>query len=244
MVMSVDGTDTDEEHTITMGMTADLLELIMQTCILNPHVVFKCSQMVLVFVDFKVHDPKWFQCNLQVSSSTFDRLLEMIEMHPIFSNDAIVSQSPVSMQLAIVMFQFGHDGNAASVEVIAQWSGVSASSVVNCMCRVMIAFLVLHDSAIHWPSEEEKEELKEWVEVVSCFAWRDGYCMVNGTPVILFQKPGYHGEVYFNRKSNYSLDLQVRFTLFLHVHLLIMTAHYPPKSLYNRLCDWALWKCT
>jgi len=143
-----------------------------------------------------------------------------------------------------LQFRFDHDGNAASVEEIAQWSGVSAGSVVNCTCRVMIAFLALHDSAICWPSEDEKEESKEWVEVVSCFAWQDGYCMVNRTPVVLFQKPGYHGKAYFDQKSNYSLNLQVGFTLFLHVCLLIMTAHYPSKSLYNQLCDWALWKCT
>ena len=73
----------------------------------------------------------------------------------------------------------------------------------------MIAFLALHDSAIHWPSEEEKEEAKEWVESVSCHAWRDGFCMANGTPTNLFQKPGYHGEAYFDRKSNYSLNVQV-----------------------------------
>jgi len=224
MTMSIDGadSDTDEEHTITMGTTADLLQLIMQTRVLNPHIVSKCSQMVLVLVDFKIHDPKRFRRNLRVSSSTFDRLLEMIETHPIFSNDAINSQSPVSMQLAIAMFRFGHDGNAASVEAIAQWSGVSAGSVVNCTRRVMIAFLALHDSAIRWPSEEEKEESKEWVEGVSCFAWRDGYCMADGTPVVLFQKPGYHGEAYFDRKCNYSLNLQVRSTLFFCMRLLIM----------------------
>jgi hypothetical protein len=73
----------------------------------------------------------------------------------------------------------------------------------------MVAFLALHDAAVRWPSEEEKEEAKEWVEAVSCAAWRDGYCMVDGTPTNLFQKPGYHGEAYFDRKSNYSLNVQV-----------------------------------
>jgi hypothetical protein len=136
----------------------------------------------------------------------------MIETDPIFSNNANVSQGPVSEQLAITMFQFGHYGNTPSVEAVVQWAGVSAGSVVNCTRRVMIAFLTLHDSAIHWPSEDEKEESKQWVEVASCYAWRDGYCMVDGTPVVLFQKPGFHGEAYFDRKCNYSLNLQVRLT--------------------------------
>jgi hypothetical protein len=221
--MSVDDADTDEERIITMGMTADLLQVITETRILNPHLVAKCSQLDLILIDFKLHDPKRFRSNLRVSAGTFDSLLVMIDTHPIFLNNANVSQIPVSEQLAIAMFRFGHNGNAASVEAVAQWAGVSAGTVVNCTRRVIIAFLALHDSAVCWPSEDEKEESKQWVEGVSCYAWRDGYCMVDGTPVVLFQKPGYHGEAYFDRKSNYSLNLQVRLTLF-HVHVFLLNS--------------------
>jgi hypothetical protein len=241
--MSVDGTtDTDEERTSIMGMTADLLQVITETRVLNPHLVAKCSQLDLILIDFKFHDPKRFRHNLRVSASTFDSLLDMIETHPIFLNDANVSQGPVSKQLAVAMFRFGHNGNAASVEAVAQWAGVSAGTIVNCTRRVMIAFLALHDSAIRWPSEDEKENSKQWVETVSCYAWRDGYCMVDGTPIVLFQKPGFHGEAYFDRKSNYSLNLQVRLTLFyVRVSAKIWIACYPAKSPHNRLCNWALW---
>jgi hypothetical protein len=218
-IISVDGTDsdTDEERTIMMGMTADLLQVIIETRVLNPNLVAKCSQLDLILIDFKFHDPKRFRLNLRVSANTFDNLLKMIETDPIFLNDGRYSQAPVSNQLAIAMFRFGHNGNAASVDAVAQWAGVSAGTVVNCTRRVMIAFLALHDSAIRWPSMEEKEMSKQWVETVSCYAWRDGYCMVDGTPIVLFQKPGFHGEAYFDRKSNYSLNLQVRITLF-HEH--------------------------
>jgi hypothetical protein len=44
----------------------------------------------------------------------------------------------------------------------------------------MVAFLALHDVAVHWPTDEEKERAKEWVESVSCAEWRDGFCMVDG----------------------------------------------------------------
>src|SRR6202522_4264781 len=208
--MSIDGTDTDEERTIIMGMTVDLLHVITKTRVLTPHIVTKCSQLDLVLIDFKFHDPKRFWHNLRVSASTFDSLLEMIETDPVFSNASNISQTPIIKQMAIAMFWFGHNGNAASVEAVAQWAGVSARTVVNCTRRVMIAFLALHDSTIRWPSEDEKENSKQWVEAVSCYEWRDGYCMVDGTPIVLFQKPGFHGEAYFDRKSNYSLNLQVR----------------------------------
>ena len=121
--MSIDCADTDEENTVAMGMTADLLQVITETRVLNPHLVAKCSQLDLVLINFKFHDPKRFRNNLQVSASTFDSLLDMIKLHPIFMNNANFFQGPVSKQLAVAMFRFGHDGNAASVEAIAQWAG-------------------------------------------------------------------------------------------------------------------------
>lgn len=242
--MSIDGygTDTDEERSLIMGMTADLLQVVTETRVLNPHLVDKCSQLDLILISFKFRDPKRFRQNLRVSTNTFDSLLKMIETHTIFMSDAYVSQCPVSIQLAIAMYRFGHDGNASSVEAVAQWAGVSVGTVVNCTRRVMIAFLALHDSAIRWPTEDEKEKSKQWVETVSCYAWRDGYCMVDGTPIVLFQKPGYHGEAYFDRKSNYSLNLQVRLTIFyVGVSANIWSACYPAKPPHNRLRNWALW---
>ena len=144
----------------------------------------------------------------------FDMLLNMIKEDLVFSNNSTVLQLPVEKQFAITLFRFGHNGNVASVEAIAQWAGVCCGTVVNSTRRVIIAFLALHDSAIRWPLEEEKEEAKEWVESVSCPEWRDGFCMVNGTLVPLFEKPGHHGKAYFDRKSNYSLNVQVSSELF------------------------------
>src|SRR6202522_840850 len=166
---------------------------------------------------------------------------KMIETDPVFSNASNVSQTPIIKQMAIAMFRFGHNGNAASVEAVAQWAGVSAGTVVNCTRRVMIAFLVLHDSTIRWPSEDEKENSKQWVEAVSCYAWRDGYCMVDGTPIVLFQKPGFHGEAYFDRKSNYSLNLQVRLTTLFHVYLLLFGQLVTLPNL--RIIDYVIGHC-
>ena len=135
--MSVDAAiDTDEERSIILGTAADLLQIITETRVLNPHLVNKCSQLDLILIDFKFHDPKHFQHNLQVSASTFDSLLEMIETHPVFLNDTYTSQSPVNRQLAVAMFWFGHNGNAASVEAVAQWAGVSAGTIVNRVTKV------------------------------------------------------------------------------------------------------------
>ncbi|GAW01816.1 DDE family endonuclease [Lentinula edodes] len=107
------------------------------------------------------------------------------------------------------MFRFGHFGNEASVESIAQWAGMSAGTVVNATRRVMVAFLALHDDVIHWPTARMKEEAKEWVEAATCAEWRNGWIFVDGTLIPLAEKPAYHGEAYFDRKSNYSLNVQL-----------------------------------
>ena len=78
----------------------------------------------------------------RVSTSTFDSLLKMIETHTIFMSDAYVSQCPVSIQLAIAMYHFGHDGNASSVEAVAQWAGVSVGTFFNCTLLQILSLLV------------------------------------------------------------------------------------------------------
>jgi hypothetical protein len=105
---------------------------------------------------------------------------------------------PIEHQLVITLYHFGHFGNSASVEGIAQWVGCSAGMVVNVTQHIMVAFLTLHDDVIHWPSAEEKEEAKVWVEAASCATWRDGWLMVDDTLMPLAEKPAFYGEVYFD----------------------------------------------
>ena len=47
-----------------------------------------------------------------------------------------------------MLYRLGHFGSAASVDAIAQWAGCSAGAVINATCRVMMAFLLLHNQAI------------------------------------------------------------------------------------------------
>lgn len=227
-----------------MHATAMLLEETLKTRVINPNLVKKHSQLLLVLVDFKNNDHKRFRRNLRVSPSTFDELVIRIQDHDVFKNDSHVRQFPVEVQLAVALFRFGHEGNAASVSAIAQWAGISEGTVVNYTRHVIIAFLALHDTTVRWPSEEDKEEAKRWVESVSCVAWRDGFCMGDGTLVSIFEKPGYHGEAYFDRKGGYSLNLQVSFLTSLpHPKSHRIAVSDPSEPPRNRLCCWSLRQC-
>ncbi|KAG2340370.1 hypothetical protein BDR05DRAFT_1035276 [Suillus weaverae] len=78
----------------------------------------------------------------------------------------------------------------------------------------MIAILKHHDDAIHFDpldreDQEERKRSQQWVEGRTCREWCGGFLCVDGTPFNLFQKPGWHGEGFFDKNSNYSLTAQV-----------------------------------
>ena len=219
---SDDDLSTDAEEDVLfirrLATLQDQINYLTSTRVLFPNRVHKLSQLYLVLVLYKEDDHKRFRQNLRVNPETFDELITRIEDDPIFVSDGPQNQMPLNEQLAIALFRFGHHGNAASVESIAQWAGTSAGMVVNATRRVITAFLTLHDTVIRWPSAREKEDAKEWVEAATCVAWRNGCVFVDGTLVPLAEKPGYHGEAYFDRKSNYSLNVQVSNMAYFFLH--------------------------
>jgi hypothetical protein len=81
--------------------------------------------------------------------------------------------------------------------------------VINVTNRCLIAFLALHDKAVMMPPEEERKRAKEYMETVTCPEWRNRFLLVDGTKFALSQKPGLHGEAWFDKNKNYSIDCQV-----------------------------------
>jgi len=170
------------------------------------------AQMPHVLTTLKELRLDHFRQSLRVSPSTFDRILAKISDDPVFFNNSNNPQEPVEEQLAITLYRFGHNGNAASLQKVAYWAGVGKGTVTVATRRVMTAVLRPNfmKEAVRFPSEEEKEAAKAWVEAHSCKAWRDGWCLVDGTLVPLYSRPYWFGESYFDRKCNYSLNIQVR----------------------------------
>ncbi|KAJ3975086.1 hypothetical protein EV361DRAFT_553322 [Lentinula raphanica] len=140
---------------------------------------------------WKANQPDQFRENLRVTPKTFGELVADIEDDLVFMNSSQNEQIPVSDQLAITLYRFGHFGNGANLQQVANWSGYSKGL------------------AVHPLTTEEKEEAKGWIESHLCKAWRNGYCMVDGTLVVLAERPYWFGESYFDQKCNYSLNFQV-----------------------------------
>ncbi|KIL57516.1 hypothetical protein M378DRAFT_33627, partial [Amanita muscaria Koide BX008] len=155
--------------------------------------------------------PDRFRTNLRVDPMTFDKIVAKIIDDPIFANDSRNAQLPVEEQLGVALFRFGHDGNAASMQKVADWTGLGKGTVHLCTRRVIIAITRPHfmQDAVRMPTPAEKSKAKAWVQKHSCRAWRNGWCFVDGTLVPLCDRPYWFGQSYFDRKQNYSLNIQI-----------------------------------
>jgi hypothetical protein len=169
------------------------------------------AQMPHTLEVLKIERPDQFREILRITPHTFDKLREKIEHDPVFFNNSNNAQIPVEEQLAIALYRFGHDGNAASQASVGRWAGAGKGSPALHTKRIMTAILrqSFMSEAVRMPTAEEKSKAKAWVEAHSCRAWRHGWIFVDGTLIPLFDRPHWYGESYFDRKCNYSLNIQV-----------------------------------
>ena len=103
-------------------------------------------------------------------------------------------------------------GNAASLTKIDDLYGMRKDTVDKVCHRVITAIQSSNLRTIHvrWPAKSEREKAKKWVEEqTGVKEWRNGFCMVDGTLIPLYQKPSHYGETFFDRKNNYSINVQI-----------------------------------
>jgi hypothetical protein len=174
------------------------------------------DHLQLLLTNWKVNRPEIFRSYLRITPQGFDDLVAILQDDPIFHNNSTNEQTPVDKQVAIALYRFGHHGNAASQMKVALWAGVGYGTVSLFTSRVMAATCSdrFRHSALRWPNEEAKKAAKNWVENASCPAWRNGWLMVDGTLVPLFMRPPFFGNTWFDRKSNYSLNVQVSLIIY------------------------------
>ncbi|KAH9925509.1 uncharacterized protein B0H18DRAFT_842701, partial [Fomitopsis serialis] len=151
-----------------------------------------------------------FRKELCITPFTFDRVLARICNDPVFANESNNKQMPIADQLAIALFRFGHSGNGVRLTRVAAWSGYAKGTILLATRRVLTAILrkEFMEAAVPPVMEHEKERAKRWVEARSCRVWHNGWLMVDGTLIPLYTRPFWYGESYFDRKCNYSMNIQ------------------------------------
>jgi len=143
----------------------------------------------------------------RMSKTSFFRLLERFDAHPVFQNGNNHKQTDVWIQLLVALNRFGCYGNGASRGSLARTFGISAGTVNMFTSRVMQVILELEPEFLYWPNAEERQQIS------SLFGQKFGLpgCVgiVDGTPFNLSQRPAIEGSSFFNRKSNYAFNIQL-----------------------------------
>lgn len=149
-----------------------------------------------------------FKQLVRMKKSSFLKLLGIISKNPIFGQpDSRHKQAPVWVQLLVVLQRLGCDGNGVSVGRCGMNSGFSVGSVCKFSERVFRAILSLQSDVIFWPDFEERRIISDWFDDKFGLP---GVCgILDGTPAVLYQRPGYQGEIYWTRKSHYAINVQL-----------------------------------
>ncbi|KAF8573191.1 hypothetical protein K439DRAFT_1650049 [Ramaria rubella] len=120
------------------------------------------------YLQERIHIPKThpalFRSLLRVTPSTFDVSLSKIQDHPVFQSNSEKQQIPVNQQLAVVLYRFGHYGNAASMQKVGLWAGLGYGTVDKCTRRVMKAVCDegFRRVVMRWPDDIQREEASRW----------------------------------------------------------------------------------
>ncbi|KNE99730.1 hypothetical protein PSTG_07018 [Puccinia striiformis f. sp. tritici PST-78] len=183
----------------------EMLQLILSNRYLsirpNPitHEEFNLAKM------FDMRDEDFKQA-VRTTRDGFMWLLEQIYAHPIFHNNSPRQQLPIPHQLALTLERLGSNGNGASVGRFSRNLSVGRGTVIKVSRRVIEAINSLSVDHIVWPSQARRQE-------ISAVLREEGFegCVgfVDGTTIPLHQRPGLDGEVYWNRKKQYSINVQV-----------------------------------
>ncbi|THU93178.1 hypothetical protein K435DRAFT_670685 [Dendrothele bispora CBS 962.96] len=204
--------DEDDDEELNDPLSTVLLEalagLYASRYTVERRAILKTSHNLnLLLNTYKRDRPEIFRSFVRMSPNAFDALVSAIEHDEVFTGD----HSPVAYQLAVALYRLGHYGNAASTVKVALWAGIGYGTVRLFTRRVMEAVCrePFRRSVMAWPDDEVKKHAMDWVEENSCPAWRPGWLMVDGTLIPLYSRPAFFGNTWYDRKSNYSMNLQL-----------------------------------
>ena len=148
-----------------------------------------------------------FRAFTRMNRSTFNSLVEILSEDEIFHNNSSCPQAPVEEQLLLALHKLGNAGSACTfIKSAGNWA-TSEGHIHKCTKRVVLALCNLKDERIRWPTAKEKtrESMKndDRAGFIGCVG------KVDGTDCAFYEKPGgdYVGEVFFNRKKRYAMDL-------------------------------------
>ncbi|KAJ7369144.1 hypothetical protein DFH08DRAFT_984071 [Mycena albidolilacea] len=121
---SSDDSDDMNRRPRLRGWLREEVEAMYKQCYEEPHdnLPRGPSHLYHTLTALKATRADHFRQQLHVSPVTFDKLVATLELGPVFFNNSNRPQLPVDQQVAGALYRFGHDGNAASIQAVANWA--------------------------------------------------------------------------------------------------------------------------
>lgn len=154
---------------------------------------------------FPQYDAKRFRKLVRCSPIQFNVILNEIRSHKVLNGYNSQKQFTVELQLAIVLYRLGSNGQGSTVQKILCLFGVGDGGTIDIVTRrVFQAIISLESKYIRWPSYEERLDIVEKTmhELPYCVAYTDG-CEIE-----LDEAPTLDRDSYLSRNKQFSIKLQ------------------------------------
>lgn len=142
--------------------------------------------------------PAKFKQMTQTTHVSFGRLCELIKDDQLFHNKSNNKQRPMEIQLAIWPCCLGSNGNGAAIGKILMTLEVGEGTVSSYLKKFIQAILNLKDHSVKWPSEAERFESSQIMQLKGFSKCID---FLDWTTIPLSQKAALDGDVYFDCKK-------------------------------------------
>jgi hypothetical protein len=152
------------------------------------------------------YNDREFRYNFRLSRESFHLLLEEIRDLPHFKSKRTNKQQPVALQLLVYLFRVGKSGSGGSANACSTHFGIGVGSIYAYVRRVVEALLSLSKDVIYWPDKNERNDMKSRL---SSTGFRHCVGIIDGTLIVLENKPEKFHECYYSRKSCYALNVMI-----------------------------------
>ena len=148
-----------------------------------------------------------FRKEFRVSRSSFHWLCDLFSKSPHLLSQGNKEIFSIEFHLLLFLRKVGSEGVEASDTKMANFFGIGKGSVSILFNRMKQAILSFKRDVIKWPTEQEKNAMK--LEIKTRYGFQKCVGIIDGTIIILNQRPQKFGDSYWCRKCVYSLNVQV-----------------------------------
>jgi hypothetical protein len=154
----------------------------------------------------KMNDEE-FLTNFRMTRESFLLFLEeMKDKRAFVLKNKRCKQRPIAYQLLVFLYRIGSEGKAGGSARVASFFSIGKGSVNNYVRRTVSALHEIIHEVVYWPDEAERKEMRKRL---SPFGFRHCVGIIDGSLVILDNRPEAYHECYYSRKSFYALNVMV-----------------------------------